>query len=189
MAVVSLAISQERQQASHLRLLQDVWTDRDYPQIEAFGREGQDGDSWSKGYFATGATTCFRRCALRTFRRSTSTTIRSATTTSGRSWKRTFALDRGRGPSTSTWPLGCSCTAVWGITTTRLISPSTRPERFRTASASRPSARMRSVRGSACTAVGQMDFGPPILVPLHAPAMRDVAITAGRSQNHSCRAE
>ena len=52
MSVVSLAIAQERQRACHLRLLQTVWADRDYPQVEAYGREGQDGDSWSKGYFA-----------------------------------------------------------------------------------------------------------------------------------------
>ena len=40
MTVVSLEISQERQQASHLRLLQTVWADRDYPPGRSLGPGG-----------------------------------------------------------------------------------------------------------------------------------------------------
>ena len=180
MTVVSLAISRERQQASHLRLLQTVWADRDYPQVEAYGREGQDGDSWSRGYFA------YRRhymlSALCIADLST-VHIRNNPFGNNDIWP-LLEKDIRIGPWT--WAGHADLTA-WLLVHGNMDShyhATNFPEYTPRAFAS--SIRIANIDKDAIrSGFGHhggraMDFGPAIKVPLHGPATSNVVVTAGQ---------
>ena len=187
MPVVSLAISQERQRASHLRLLQTVWADRDYGQVEAWGREGQDGDSYSRGYYA-----CRRHYMLSALCVADLSTANIHNNPFGNNdiWP-LLEKDIRIGPWTwaahadlVTWVLVHGLMGnFYHATNFPEYTPRAYPESVRLSSIGKDAIRT----GFGAHGGRSMDFGPPILVPLHAPVTSNVgvfnvAVTAGSVQ-------
>ena len=169
MAVVSLAISQERQQACFQRLLQSVWTDRDYPQIEAYGREGQADDSYSKGYYAHRRH--YMLAALCVVDLSTANIFNNPFG-NNEIWP-LLEKDIRIGP----WTWAEHIDLIdWALVHTNMsrhyhatnfpeYTPRAYPDSIRLSTAGKDAIRSRfGLHGGRA-----MDFGPPVLVPLHAP--------------------